>query len=204
MAAAEKAAAEAASSFRAAAPAVRSDSAPYQLRDGATSVKKPYARNTYGGTIGGPLKIPSLLSGTRTNFTLNYSGNHSNNLFDQYATVPTAAMRAGDFSATGLTIIDPSTGKAFAGNVIPANRLSAQAIALERFIPLPNLEGTSQNFHYATTTKSTLDNISVRIQQQFTSAPVGRGGAGGRGGGAAGGARGGAAVPGGRQGGRGQ
>jgi hypothetical protein len=167
-------------------------------------VKKPYARNTYGGTIGGPLKIPGILSGTRTNFTLNYSGNHSNNLFDQYATVPTAAMRAGDFSASGLTIIDPSTGKAFAGNVIPTNRLSAQAVALERFIPLPNLEGTSQNFHYATTTKSTSDNISLRIQQQFTSAPAGRGGPGGRGGGfAPGGARGGVAG-GGRQGGRGQ
>lgn len=180
------------------------DSAPYQLREGATSVKKPYARNTYGGTVGGPLKIPGLLSGDRTNFTLNYSGNHSNNLFDQYATVPTAAMRGGDFSGTGLTIIDPSTGKPFAGNQIPSNRLSPQAVALERFIPLPNLDGASQNFHYATTTKSTSDSISLRIQQQLTSAPAGRGGAGGRGGGAPGGARGGGAAPGGRQGGRGQ
>lgn len=179
------------------------DAAPYQLRDGATSVKKPYARNTYGGTVGGPLKIPGLLSGTRTNFTLNYSGNHSNNLFDQYATVPTPAMRAGDFSGTGLTIIDPATGKPFAGNVIPSNRLSSQAVALERFIPLPNLEGTSQNFHYSTTTKSTSDNISLRIQQQFTSAPAGRGGAGGRGG-PGGGARGAGAAGAGRQGGRGQ
>jgi len=184
------------------------DAAPYQLREGATSVKKPYARNTYGGTIGGPLKIPGLLSGTRTNFTLNYAGNHSNNLFDQYATVPTAAMRAGDFSATGLTIIDPATGKPFAGNVIPTSRMSSQAVALERFIPLPNLEGASQNFHYATTTKSTSDSVSIRIQQQFTSAPAGRGGAGGRGGGGGFGgapARGGAAGAGGaRQGGRGQ
>lgn len=180
------------------------DSAPYQLRDGATAVKKPYARNTYGGTIGGPLKIPGLLSGTRTNFTLNYSGNHSNNLFDQYATVPTPAMRAGDFSATGLTIIDPSTGKPFAGSVIPSNRLSAQAVALERFIPLPNLDGSSQNFHYSTTTKSTSDNISLRVQQQFTAAPAGRGGAGGRGGGGLAGGRGGASAAGARQGGRGQ
>lgn len=158
------------------------DAAPYQLREGATSVKKPYARNTYGGTIGGPLKIPGLLSGTRTNFTLNYSGNHSNSLFDQYATVPTAAMRGGDFSGTGLTIIDPTTGKPFPGNVIPADRVSAQAAALQRFIPLPNLDGTSQNFHYATTTKSTSDSISLRIQQQFTSQPAGRGGRGGGGG----------------------
>lgn len=179
------------------------DSTPYQLREGATSVKKPYARNTYGATVGGPLKIPGLLSGTRTNFTLNYAGNHSNSLFDQYASVPTAAMRAGDFSSSGLTLIDPATGTPFAGNVIPSNRLSAQAIALERFIPLPNLDGTSQNFHYATTTKSTSDSINIRIQQQLTSAPAGRGGAGGRGGGG-GGARGGGAAPGGGPGGRGQ
>ena len=43
-----------------------------------------------------PLRIPGLYKNTarRTNFQLNYTGNQSNNLFDQYATVPTDAMRA--------------------------------------------------------------------------------------------------------------
>ncbi len=173
------------------------DSVPYELRSGATSVKKPYARNAYGGTVGGPLKIPGLLGGTRTSFFLNYAGNHSNNLFDHYASVPTVAMRAGDFSGTGLTIRDPSTGQPFAGNRIPTDRMNPGSVSLERFIPPPNLEGTSQNFHYSTTTKSTSDSVSVRLAQQFTAAPAGRGGGGrggfgGGGGRAGGGARGGA------------
>ena len=52
------------------------------------------------------------------------------------ATVPTAAMRAGDFSellnpasgfySTAKIIRDPLTGQPFPGNIIPANRLSAE------------------------------------------------------------------------------
>ena len=42
---------------------------------------------------------PGIYKGDRrTNFTASYSGNRGGDLFDQYATVPTAAMRAGDFS----------------------------------------------------------------------------------------------------------
>jgi hypothetical protein len=59
-----------------------------------------FVRNNFGGTIGGPLKIPGLYAdpNRRTNFQLNYAGNRSNTVFDQYATVPTQAMRTGDFS----------------------------------------------------------------------------------------------------------
>jgi hypothetical protein len=63
------------------------------------------------------------------------------------ATVPTAKMRAGDFSelldpANGFysgarTIIDPLTGQAFPGNIIPATRLSANGVALLGAYPLP-------------------------------------------------------------------
>src|SRR5436190_10126070 len=61
------------------------------------------------------------------------------------ATVPTAKMRTGDFSelldpANGFftgtrTIIDPTTGQAFPGNIIPSNRLSANGLAMLRAYP---------------------------------------------------------------------
>lgn len=161
------------------------DAAPYQLRPG-TPVNKPgYTRQNFAMTVGGPVKIPGVYDGTRrTNFNVNYSGTRGSNLFDQYATVPTDAMRAGDFSASPVTLIDPATGQPFPANQIPANQLSPQALALLPFIPSANLPGTSRNFHEVTTVQSTSDTINGRLTHSFTAPqPGGRGAGGGRGGG---------------------
>ena len=65
------------------------------------------------------------------------------------ATVPTALMRTGNFSELldpnngfftnpgARTIIDPTTGQPFPGNIIPTNRLSANGIAMLNTFPLP-------------------------------------------------------------------
>jgi trimeric autotransporter adhesin len=175
------------------------DSAPYQLRSDSVAGKKPYTKNTYGGTIGGPVKIHGIYDGTRkTNFVLTYNGNRGSNLFDQFATVPTAALRTGDFSSVGVSLVDPVTHQPFANNQIPADRISPAARALLRFIPLPNLDGASQNFHHTDTVASAGDTINLRVTHNFT--PAAAAGRGGRGGGAGG--RGGAAA-GGRAAGRG-
>jgi trimeric autotransporter adhesin len=167
------------------------DSAPYQLRADSAAGKNPYTRQTYGGTVGGPVKIPHLYDGTRrTNFTISYNGNHGSSAFDQYATVPTAAMRAGDYAAGPVTVIDPATHQPFPGNRIPAARIDPAAQALLRFIPLPNLPGDTRNFHNTSTTQSSLDNVNVRVTHNFTPAVAG-GGGGGRGGGGFGGGGGG-------------
>ena len=176
------------------------DATPYQLREGSTVTKPSYTRQNFGMTVGGPVKIPGIYDGTRrTNFNVNYGGNRGSNLFDQYATVPTAAMRAGDFSSSSVTLIDPASGQPFVGNQIPASRISASARTLLTYIPEPNLPGTSRNFHEVTTSQSTSDNISGRLTHSFTAPPQGAagrgggpgraGGAGGRGGGARGGGR---------------
>ena len=60
--------------------------------------------------------------------------------------VPSAAERAGDLSGLGVNIFDPADAAPagprtqFAGNIIPANRLSAQAQNLLKQIPLPNID----------------------------------------------------------------
>ena len=163
------------------------DAPPYQLRQDVPVNQPQFTRNNFGATFGGPVKIPGLYANTnrRTNFQLNYTGNQSNNLFDQYATVPTDAMRSGDFSGSGIQLIDPKTAQPFAGNQIPASRIDPGSALLLGFIPAPNLTGTSRNYHVSTTSHSTSDNISVRLTQNLspTVAQGGRGGAGGRGGG---------------------
>ena len=61
-------------------------------------------------------------------------------------TVPTEAMRNGDFSQllgsnpfynTPQTIRDPLTGQPFPGNIIPPNRLSPNGIAMMKLYPAP-------------------------------------------------------------------
>jgi hypothetical protein len=58
--------------------------------------------------------------------------------------MPTAAERNGDFSQSlspfgqPVTIIDPTTGQPFSGNIIPQDRISAQSRFLASLFPLPN------------------------------------------------------------------
>ena len=67
--------------------------------------------------------------------------------------MPTALERSGDFSqsldASGrpLAILDPATGRPFAGSTIPASRLSPQAASLLGYYPLPNLDAAGR-FNY--------------------------------------------------------
>ena len=161
------------------------DSAPYQLRADTPAETRPYNRQNFGTTIGGPLKIPGVYDGTRrTNLNVSYTGSRGDNLFDQYATVPTDAIRRGDFSAVSTPIIDPATGQPFANNQIPDTRIHPGAASLLRFLPPANLPGLTRNFHYVTTSNSTSDAVTVRVTHNFTANPAGRGGAaGGRGGG---------------------
>ncbi len=66
-------------------------------------------------------------------------------------TVPTALARQGNFSEYGVNIYDPAGGdpnnrQQFAGNVIPTNRLSPQALAILNLLPLPNAPGIRDNY----------------------------------------------------------
>lgn len=105
--------------------------------------------NQYGGAVSGKI-IPNKLF-----WFGDYQGTRRNIGGSVITRVPTAAERAGDFSATGLpAIFDPAGTTAPAGrtqfqsggklNVIPSNRVSPQAIALlNKYIPLPNFTPAS-------------------------------------------------------------
>src|SRR5262249_52766933 len=145
------------------------DAAPFSLNN-HPSQKASYFQQRFGAALGGPLTIPKLYSGTRTLFFLNYTGNHSNNPYDAYSTVPTLAMRFGDLSGIGRPIIDPSTGLPFPGNQIPVSRQNPSSLALLNLIPTSNQAGALQNFHYVTTVSSQVDDINLRLVHNFGAA----------------------------------
>jgi len=128
--------------------------------------KAKFHQDTYGGSLGGPLTLPTLYRGRdRTFFFFNYEGTQLRQGGNTASIVPTAAQRVGDFSQTVNTkgqpviIYDPnnpvlgSNGKytrvPFQGNVIPKSQLDPVAQNLLKYYALPNLTpapGTLQNF----------------------------------------------------------
>ena len=158
------------------------NSAPIQLRSEVKGVEPRNANHNYSFTTQVPLKIPGVYKDTnnRTTFQVSYSGSTGTNPFDQYATVPTDAMRLGDFSSVSTPIIDPLTGQPFQGNQIPFERISPQALALLQYYPAPTLDGTTRNYHRATTNFSRQNQVQFRLNHNFTPNAGGRGGRGGQ------------------------
>ena len=115
-----------------------------------------------GFTLGGPLGIPGLYSGKdRTFFMFGFERiKDVRPRFDAGGDswVPTEALRNGDFSAysSNITIYDPLTrvpgatagqfvGQPFAGNVIPANRISPVAKKILEYYSQPKNPGLAGN-----------------------------------------------------------
>jgi hypothetical protein len=126
---------------------------------GFNSPKPSYNNFTFGGTFGGPLKIPHLLPAFRApTLTIQYSRTQNATITTQQALVPTAAAIGGNLAAlaNGSTIYAPASGLSsactsagvtpgapFPGNVIPTACISPVATALLKYYPAPNLSGSS-------------------------------------------------------------
>jgi hypothetical protein len=138
-----------------------------------------------GFTIGGPVVIPGLYDGHDRTFFFGAM----EWLYDEFPepvsqTVPTQAMRNGDFSALlaqGIIIHDPLTAQTvgarvvrqpFAGNIIPASRLNPIAQKVLSYYPLPNQAGNAtgqDNFFYANPRTDDFYSISTRVDHTITS-----------------------------------
>ncbi len=97
---------------------------------------QPLHQNQFGGSFGGPVLRDRLF------FFGSYQGLRSrSSAFQNGALTPTAAERAGDFSAAPANQQpkDPLTAQPFPGGIIPATRLDPVASKLlQTMVPLPN------------------------------------------------------------------
>jgi trimeric autotransporter adhesin len=178
------------------------DAKAYSL-NGLGTEKASYNQLRFGAFVGGPLKIPGLLDWSKnTFFAAGWNGSRGGTPYDAYSTVPTQDERNGIFTGltdakqNPITIYDPATGQPFPNNVIASSQISGAASSLLNYMPLPNLPGTTQNFHYISSTDSSTDALSLRLIHNFASGggpgfgPVTIGPGGGGGGPGGGGRRG--------------
>src|SRR4051794_20077833 len=118
-------------------------------------IRKPvYRYQTLGGNFGGPVpvKIPVLNQGGKKMFffySLDDTRLKDAVILRKY-TMPTALERSGDYSQTRttagalITVKDPLTGNAFAGNIIPSSRANALGLAMLNILPQPNALAAQQ------------------------------------------------------------
>ncbi len=147
-------------------------------------VSKPLQiQNNFGVSAGGSMPWGAKSgSGTAARqpgmWFFSYDGSRNRNPYDILTTVPTLLERAGDFTQTlmrqgplagqSIVIIDPVTNQPFAGAVIPSSRLNPAATGLMKYIPLPNLPGSVQNFTMQRGLVSTSDSFALRVNSRIS------------------------------------
>jgi hypothetical protein len=95
----------------------------------------------YGWNLGGPFAFRSSTAGNTRLFFFagqEYKKLNSQVGLTQIVSVPSLLERGGNFSNSAKQPIDPLTGKAFPGGIIPPERLSHNGGALVAIFPLPD------------------------------------------------------------------
>jgi hypothetical protein len=95
----------------------------------AKSSKNILKRNQFGGTVGGPIRKDKMF------FFADIEESRQTQGITFADTVPTDAMRSGDFSASTKKIKNPFTGVNFTGNVITPSLISSQAKFFLPYMP---------------------------------------------------------------------
>ena len=152
-------------------------------------------KSDYGASVGGPVRIPKLYNGKdKTFFFFSYEYYDDQKMSSPaYTTIPTAAMRAGDFSGIldgrGLgtdsqgrsilenTIYDPGTRQTvngqivtnpFPGNIIPASRIDPVAAKIQALFPQPTNSANLNNWLQSYPNPKTQYIPSVKIDQNLS------------------------------------
>jgi hypothetical protein len=126
------------------------DARPFSLT-GQDTPKADYNHFRSTGALGGPLKIPKLLSGEKTFFFFNYQLTRNHNASVATGLVPTAAQRDGEISGLSGLAIRP------------------QAQALLNLYPLPNFSGSSRyNYQIPIVGIGNQSNVNTRVSQTIS------------------------------------
>ncbi|MBI3207425.1 MAG: TonB-dependent receptor [Candidatus Solibacter usitatus] len=143
--------------------------------------KSPLRRHQYGGTLGGPVRLPRYNGRDRTHFFVSYEGLTQQRGDARLVRVPTLTDRAGNFSAllqgaNRIFLRDPTISgtcgatvqtACFPGNIIPASRVHPIATKILKLVPLPNREGAN-NFQTSQVSEAANRNNILKLDQRLT------------------------------------
>ena len=120
--------------------------------------------NQFGGTFGGPVRQNKLF------FFGNWERTTRRQSASAFRTIPSDALRNGDFSGTGALIYDPATGspdgtgrQLFPNNRIPAERIDPAARQMIQLIPAPNVAAFPNNYFATGTYEFDRDNLDFKV-----------------------------------------
>jgi Carboxypeptidase regulatory-like domain len=165
----------------------------FDAKNAFATAKPKFHYNQGGGAIGGPIKLPAVYDGAnRSFFFFNFEGWNFSREQPTTQTVPTAAMRRGDFSnlrdANGnlIVIYDPNTTQPnpngagfvrspFPNNIIPANRLDLVAQNILAFYPQANRDPdnpftNANNWRDNIDEKRDMRQWTTKVDHRFSSA----------------------------------
>jgi hypothetical protein len=154
------------------------NAAPYGFN--GVAYKTPIHFNHFGGNFGGPVIKNKIFFFFAIENTINHSTPPVS-----FITVPTAAMRAGNFAGMNTIFdpttqtVDPTTGvvtrRAFPNNQIPAAMLDTVAKNIQAYYPQPNLTGqivngiATNNYNYVAPGNSPKRKYFGRFDADITS-----------------------------------
>ncbi len=128
--------------------------------------------NQFGGSVGGPVVLPGYNGRNRTFFFGAFEGNRDHGQRIYNSSVPSLAVRQGDFSrvlnsSSRLIVVnDPTTNQQFSNNVIPSSRFSAVSVKVQdRFYQPPNFgapDALDQNLRAAVSNAPYWNHFDVR------------------------------------------
>ena len=133
--------------------------------DDRTQPVPPLRQHQFGASLGGP-------AGAQMFFFANYEGQRLHRSLTQTFSVPSLALRGGDFSSVGA-ICDPLTRTVstacmpFTGNQIPSSRLNPVAAALLRHVPAPTSAGEVQNLRAVNPETQEMNQVTMRIDRRL-------------------------------------
>ena len=144
------------------------DAQPYVL-SGVSAPRSAYNNTTGTAYLQGPLNIPHLMPHGPNAF-FNYHWSRNDTAQTMNGLVPTAEERAGNLAGLtnaqgqAVTVYNPETGVAYAGNQIP---VAAEAAALLKLYPLPNLASASPyNYQMQVLNPSRSDGVNLNMYRQ--------------------------------------
>ena len=125
------------------------------------SSKPSFKQNQFGASMGGPIQKDKSF------FFADYEGERIRQAQTQLFHVPTSLERTGNFTGSGITVNNPSTGTPFAGDSIPTIDPVAAAILAKIPMPTPGLIGSNNLIQTALSTTD-VNQYNARIDHTFS------------------------------------